>query len=598
MLKIKNITIRNFMSVGNVTQAVSLENDNLTLVLGNNVDLGGDGSRNGTGKTTLVNALSYGVYGNALTNIRKDNLINKTNGKNMLVTVDFEYNGSQYRIERGRRPNVFRFLRDGIDLNNTDVDEAQGEMRQTQVEVDSVIGMTHSMFKHVVALNTYTEPFLSMRANDQRELIEELLGITELSRKAEALKDVIKETKDEIKEEEYSLKSKEDANSRILKNINDIERRSRIWQEKHDNELSELEKGLDSLSHVDIKQEIANHQLLKEYTEKKSKLDETNRWIDSINTDNDKLDKLINRVELDIENLKNHKCFACGQELHDDKQEEILREKEELLGETRSGLLENNSKLKEYEKIISEVGELSSPPEVFYENLNDAYEHQNSVSVLKEQIETKKKQEDPYTEQIAEMRESSLEELDYSKMNALNSYREHQDFLMKLLTNKDSFIRKKIIDQNLSYLNQRLEFYLDKLGLPHEVKFMSDLTVEITELGRELDFDNLSRGERNRLILGLSWSFRDIFESLYSTVNVLFVDELIDSGMDTNGVESSLAVLKKMQRDRGRSIFLISHRDELYGRVTNVLNVIKENGFTTFSQEDEVSPGIETETVI
>ena len=586
------------MSVGNVTQAVSLENDNLTLVLGNNVDLGGDGSRNGTGKTTLVNALSYGIYGNALTNIRIDNLINKTNGKNMLVTVDFEYNGSQYRIERGRRPNVFRFLRDGIDLNNTDVDEAQGEMRQTRVEVDSVIGMTHSMFKHVVALNTYTEPFLSMRANDQRELIEELLGITELSRKAEALKDVIKETKDEIKEEEYSLKSKEDANSRILKNINDIERRSRIWQEKHDNELSDLEKGLDSLSHVDIKQEIANHQLLKEYTEKKSKLDETNRWIDSINSDNEKLSKLIDRVELDIENLKNHKCFACGQELHDDKQEEILREKEELLGETRTSVLENDTKLKEYEKIISEVGELSSPPEVFYENLNDAYEHQNSVSVLKEQIETKKRQEDPYTEQIAEMRESSLEELDYSKMNALNSYREHQDFLMKLLTNKDSFIRKKIIDQNLSYLNQRLEFYLDKLGLPHEVKFMSDLTVEITELGRELDFDNLSRGERNRLILGLSWSFRDIFESLYSTVNVLFVDELIDSGMDTNGVESSLAVLKKMQRDRSRSIFLISHRDELYGRVTNVLNVIKENGFTTFSQEDEVSPGIETETVI
>jgi len=159
---------------------------------------------------------------------------------------------------------------------------------------------------------------------------------------------------------------------------------------------------------------------------------------------------------------------------------------------------------------------------------------------------------------------------------------------MKLLTNKDSFIRKKIIDQNLSYLNTRLEKYLDKLGLPHEVKFLSDLTVEITELGRELDFDNLSRGERNRLILGLSWAFRDIYESLYSTINVLFVDELIDSGMDTNGVESSLATLKKMQRDRNRSIFLVSHRDELYGRVTNVLNVIKENGFTTFSHDDAV----------
>jgi len=573
------------MSVGNVTQAVDLERDALTLVLGNNLDLGGDGSRNGTGKTTLINALSYGIYGNALTNIRKDNLINKTNGKNMIVTIDFEFNGSQYRIERGRRPNVFRFVRDGIDLNDGG-DEAQGEMRQTQVEVDSIIGISHAMFKHIVALNTYTEPFLSLRANDQRELIEELLGITELSRKAEALKEVVKETKDQMKDEEYSLKAKEDANTRILKSISDIERRQRIWKDKHEKELKELESALDALSHVDIKQEIANHQLLNDYIEKKSKLDEANRWVDSITVDNQKFSDLETRVISDIEKIKDHKCFACGQEVHDDKQEEILKDKEELLGETKSHLMENSSKLDTHTKVINDVGELGVRPSVFYDDLNDAYEHQNSVSMLKEQIETKKKQEDPYTEQIKEMREGSLEELNYNTMNALVSYREHQDFLMKLLTNKDSFIRKKIIDQNLSYLNTRLEKYLDRLGLPHEVKFMSDLSVEITELGRELDFDNLSRGERNRLILGLSWAFRDIYESLYSTINVLFVDELIDSGMDTNGVESSLAVLKKMQRDRNRSIFLVSHRDELYGRVTNVLNVIKENGFTTFSQED------------
>jgi len=256
------------MSVGNVTQSVILDRDALTLVLGNNLDLGGDGSRNGTGKTTLINALSYGIYGNALTNIRKDNLINKTNGKNMIVTIDFEFNGSQYRIERGRRPNIFRFIRDGIDLNSAD-DVAQGEMRQTQVEVDSIIGISHSMFKHIVALNTYTEPFLSMRANDQRELIEELLGITELSRKADALKEVVKETKDQIKDEEYSLKAKEDANSRILKSITDIERRQRIWNDKHDTELTELESALDALSHVDIKQEIANHQLLNAYNDRK-----------------------------------------------------------------------------------------------------------------------------------------------------------------------------------------------------------------------------------------------------------------------------------------------------------------------------------------
>jgi signal transduction protein with GAF and PtsI domain len=104
-----------------------------------------------------------------------------------------------------------------------------------------------------------------------------------------------------------------------------------------------------------------------------------------------------------------------------------------------------------------------------------------------------------------------------------------REFLYKLLTNKDSYIRKRIIDQNLSYLNARLSQYLDRIGLPHTVVFMNDLSVNITELGRELDFDNLSRGERNRLILSLSWSFRDVWESLYQPINLLFIDELIDS---------------------------------------------------------------------
>ena len=100
MFKVKNITVKNFLSVGNQTQAVDFDKEQLTLVLGENLDLGGDdsGSRNGTGKTTIVNALSYALYGQALTNIKKENLINKTNGKHMLVTVEFENNGNLYRI--------------------------------------------------------------------------------------------------------------------------------------------------------------------------------------------------------------------------------------------------------------------------------------------------------------------------------------------------------------------------------------------------------------------------------------------------------------------------------------------------------------------
>ena len=587
------------MSVGNVTQAVDLERDNLTLVLGNNLDLGGDGSRNGTGKTTLINALSYGLYGNALTNIKKDNLINKTNGKQMLVTVDFEYNGNEYRIERGRRPNVFRLKQNGVDMNADEVDTAQGEMRQTQIEVDSIIGISHSMFKHIVALNTYTEPFLSMRPNDQREIIEELLGITELSKKAEKLKENIKVTKDQIKDEEYSLKAKEEANKRILKNIEDVERRSRIWKKKRQDDLEELQSGMEALSHINIEDEIKNHALLAEYNDKSNRISQATAWINSIKSDNSKQERIMEKLKSEISLLVNHQCHSCGQEIHDSKQEEILTNKEDQLQEASSQLLQNETQLSEHMDTIEIIGDLGAKPKTFYPTLQDAYEHQTSVKSLQDQIETKLNSVDPYEDQIKEMREGSLEDIDYNNMNLLVSYKEHQEFLMKLLTNKDSFIRKKIIDQNLSYLNSRLEYYLDKLGLPHDVKFQSDLTVEITELGRDLDFDNLSRGERNRLILGLSWAFRDIFESLYSTVNVLFVDELIDSGMDTNGVEASLAVLKKMVRERGRTVFLVSHREELQGRVSNVLNVVKENGFTSFTQDEEmIEPGIELETVI
>jgi DNA repair exonuclease SbcCD ATPase subunit len=185
------------------------------------------------------------------------------------------------------------------------------------------------------------------------------------------------------------------------------------------------------------------------------------------------------------------------------------------------------------------------------------------------------------------MQTQVLQTVSYDRINELTRLQEHQDFLLKLLTSKDSFIRKKIIDQNLSYLNSRLTHYLDRIGLPHQVVFQNDLTVEITELGRELDFDNLSRGERNRLILSMSWAFRDVWESLYHPINLLFIDELIDSGMDSSGVENSLALLKKMARDRRKSVWLVSHRDELTGRVGNILRVIKENGFTSYDTDTD-----------
>jgi len=584
MITIKDLTVKNFMSVGNVTQAVRFTENGLTLVLGNNVDLGGDGSRNGTGKTTIINALSYAIYGNALTNIRKDNLINKTNGKSMLVTLDFVKDGTQYRIERGRRPNLLKYY---VNDQNVDEDEAQGENRQTQADIEKLFGMSHDMFKHIVALNTYTEPFLSMRANDQRAIIEQLLGITMLSEKAEVLKEQQRLTRDAIKEEEYRINAVEEANTRIEKSISDLERRQKIWQNQQETTVQGLQQQVNTLEKIDIQIELNNHTLLSDYLEKKKLKDDAERWLSSIQSDNTKQQKLIDKLNKEINLLKDHKCHACGQELHDEKQETILNEKQELLSESQKQVKTNHEQEKEWYDAITQLGELGQIPVTHYNTEAEAHKHNMQLENLRSQIQTKQSESDTYQEQIDSLRETGVQEITWDTMNQLNTVKDHQDFLYKLLTNKDSFIRKRVIEQNLEYLNSRLAYYLTKLGLPHEVQFQPDLTVEITELGRDLDFDNLSRGERNRLILGLSWSFRDVFESMNTPINFLAIDELIDSGMDTNGVDGALGVLKKIERERSKNIFLISHRDELVGRVNTILQVIKEGGFTTFSTDTE-----------
>ena len=577
------------MSVGNATQAVQFDRKDLTLVLGQNLDLGGDdtGARNGTGKTTIINALSYALYGSALTNIKKDNLINKTNGKNMLVTIEFEKDGVDYRIERGRKPNTMAFYVGGQEQQITD--ESQGDSRETQAEIERMLGMSHDMFKHIVALNTYTEPFLALKANDQRAIIEQLLGITMLSEKADALKEQLKATRDAITQEEYRIKAVTDANIRIQEQIEATRRRQTLWTTKHTNEIQELVNALEVVGDLDIEQELANHHFLDEHNTKTNKIREITKWKIACQSEQMRLLKQLDKLKSEIEKLGKHECYACGQAIHDHKHEQVLEEKRNTLKETSTQYLSNDTQLAEHVATLDSIGDPGKPPQVFYDKKEDAINHKNTVANLRQQLATKQDEADPYAEQIRDMETQALEEINYDLINELANVREHQEFLLKLLTNKDSFIRKRIIDQNLSYLNARLSQYLDRIGLPHTVKFQNDLTVSIEELGRELDFDNLSRGERNRLILSLSWAFRDVWESLYQPINLLFIDEVIDTGMDSSGVENSLAILKKMAREGNRSVWLVSHKDELAGRVNNVLSVVKENGFTSYNTDVEIS---------
>jgi DNA repair exonuclease SbcCD ATPase subunit len=583
MIVLKNITLRNFLSIGAVTQAVNFDSKDLTLILGENLDLGGDGARNGTGKTTLMQGLAYALFGIAINNIRKDNLINRTNAKNMLVTLEFSVNGVEYKIERGRKPNVLKFYINS-DLQE-EKNDAQGENKETQVAIERAINMTSDMFKHIVALNTYTEPFLGMKSNDQRHIIEQLLGITLLSEKADLVKDKIRVNKDAIQSEEFRIKAVEEANKRVQEQIDSLKRRQKLWQTKHDEDLEKLAIQYTRLSQIDIEKELQSHKNLAVYNDQirlKTAYDEK---LDKLHKDITKEHKNRQKLEIEVKTLEDHKCYACGQNFHDDQHSTVLQNKVDTLKECQSTI---NDLTDQLERLVEYPVLVIDKPSTHYKTEAEAVKHSSEVANVLHQMENKVNDTDPYTEQIIDMENLALQEVSFDKINELSKFGDHLKFLLDLLTSKDSFVRKKIIDQNLSYLNARLTNYLDKIGLPHNVVFRNDLNVEITEFGRELDFDNLSRGERNRLILGLSFAFRDVWENLYSPINTIFIDELIDSGMDSMGVENSMAILKEMSRRRNKSVWLVSHREELAGRVPHVLKVIKENGFTTYNTSTEI----------
>jgi DNA repair exonuclease SbcCD ATPase subunit len=686
---LKNITLRNFLSIGAVTQAVNFDSKELTLILGENLDLGGDGARNGTGKTTLIQGLTYALFGSPINQIRKDNLINRTNGKAMMVTLEFSANGIEYKIERGRRPNVLKFYVNSDLQEGTD--DAQGENKETQQMIERAIGMTPDMFKHIVALNTYSAPFLSLPGGDQRKIIEQLLGITLLSEKADLIKEKIRLNKDNIQQEEFKVKAIEEANKRVQEQIDSLKRRQVLWQKQHDEALSKLvadfdelskidieaelqahkdlanynelkrkqeqydailarqvawrqkrdsdiaafQSQYDTLSHVDITSELQSHYDIKVYEANKLELDNLNKTITALEASLKKDQALVNKLNEEIKTLEDNKCYACGQDFHDENHTTVINNKRDLLVVSEGDLVQTQNDLEKNKNSIFVLGDkptthykteaeaikhsseleriqqqieakkneddpyaeqlLENPsvvigdmPNTIYDTEAEAVEHKTIVSNLEKSIAAKAEETDPYSEQIVDMEKQALQEISFDKINELTKLGEHYKFLQDLLTSKDSFVRKKIIDQNLSYLNSRLTNYLDKIGLPHTVIFKNDLSVEITELGRELDFDNLSRGERNRLILGLSFAFRDVWENLYYPINTIFIDELIDSGMDTVGVENSMAILKDMARRRNKSIWLVSHREELAGRVPQVLKVVKENGFTSYNTTTDI----------
>lgn len=574
----KKLEIRNFLSFGNNTQELNLEFNGTTLILGNNLDIGG---ANGVGKTTVINAISYALFNKPISNISKERLINKTNNtKNtqMDVRLFFSKGDIDYEIYRGRgETNNIYLFEDGKDITPDSVSTIDKKILE-------IIGFSYELFSRVVVFSGNDLPFLDMPISTQRMVIEELFNITILSEKAIKLRELIKQSEMDIQTQTALIQAQEKAKVAHEKRIDDAKNRIERWDKERIENLKQFKKDITELATVDFDTEEALHITITELNQNISKL--KNNKI-SLTKDLAVKQKRLCEIENEITHLSEAKCPYCLQkyESSEKKIEELANEydiQSSKIIEIENDLLKLNTQFKILEDELSEAKN-----SLTYKSLQDMTNAKASVAVLKTKIEELESGINPHIEAYNVSLNESVEIIDYDRLDTLKKLLEHQQFLLKLLTDKNSFVRRKIINITIPFLNGRINGYTMALGLPHIVKFDADMSCTVSEYGRELDFGNLSSGEKKRVNLALSLAFRDVFHHLHSKINSLFMDEADGGSLDGPGVDSIIKLIKRKSRDEELGIWVISHRPEMLGRFDREMIIKKHNGFSHIILEEE-----------
>jgi len=223
--------------------------------------------------------------------------------------------------------------------------------------------------------------------------------------------------------------------------------------------------------------------------------------------------------------------------------------------------------------------------ELTYSTTEEAASAGATLTAYEDQLSDAKKESNPHTESIASLKNEALKDVSDTGVKELKKLIKHYDFLISLLTDKDSYIRKQIIDRWLPKLNQGITKYLDLLDLPHTVKFLPDMSVVILKHNRiEKDYGNLSKGERQRVNIALNFAFQDVFELMNYRINFLAVDELIDNGICNRGAENTVNLLKDMAARKHKRVLLVTHREDIAARVDDMIIVQKENDISRITK--------------
>lgn len=724
-IEFSHLELSNFLSYGNNLTKVDLSTNNPTLIVGKNFSASSDGSdSNGSGKSSILNAVCFALYDKVLSDVSKDKLINNINKKDMLVSLYFSVDNIRYKILRFRKNKQLggdgvKIFKDGNDKWEFD---AKNEFAPDSISnfnklIVRLIGKPFEVFSRIVVFSATHMPFLSLPSSSQNDanqiaILEELFGYTEVSEKADILKEQLKENKKIFEQQKLVNDTIVAEHDRVQQQIKNLTEKNKNWIIDQKRIIQDIQTNINLLSTIDFKKQEQLFdrisQIEKEISQTQQdninlsqKIDNYNKtiklsksWDDNNNISikniesqieqyknfdfDSEFEKLKQIQELDIQltflnnqlntcdsaliekskqfskneseliKLSSNECPYCQQNFADAKlkhaeicniqdilngeitkqktlksniSQEIKKVQEELqslkshckfslneltnIKNTLSNNIKTLEKLKleknpfiydelflesdaieqnniKIESLNSEL--LDNKKHIKFDSERQMIQKQSELESLYKQIEVEKSRVNPYKDSLDEMKDMKLPETKEKELDELSKLMEHQDFLVKLLTKKDSFIRKNLLQKNLPLLNNRLKIYLERMGLPHKVSFQENMSAQIKQFDTELEYNQLSSGQKARINLALCFAFRDVLQYRHGNINFCMLDECLDVGLGNTGVHLAVKLIKDIAIEQKLSLFVISHRDEASAMFSRKLEIEYRNGFSNIKE--------------
>jgi DNA repair exonuclease SbcCD ATPase subunit len=567
MILFKKLSWKNFLSTGNQPNTVLLNKSTTTLIIG----------KNGEGKSTILDALCFALFGKPFRNINKSQMINSINGKNSLVEIEFSIGQKEYKIVRGIKPNVFEIWLDGEMVNQDAASKDYQKILEQQI-----LRLNYKTFTQVVILGSASfVPFMQLTNAQRREVIEDILDIKIFSTMNQLLKEKQNATKDEIVrvESEITLaKQRVDSQNAIIKTL------STAKEESINAILAKIANNEETIRTTNLL--VSN--LSNEITDLREKISTRDELDSDIERAKHLRSKLSSKIE-ECENNKvffdeNHVCPSCTQEITEDH-------KVKVLGEIHNRIAEDNKKVKELESALSKLQtQLQQVTEVTVQIAEKTIElstHNSAITILNRQnaemhteIETSKTDSTNINEEKQKLKQLAQEALaNITRKNELDSEKELFDVSGILL--RDTGIKTAIIREYLPVMNKLINQYLNQMD--SYIHFELDESFNETIKSRfrdEFTYASFSEGEKMRIDLAILFTWRQIAKLKNSVnTNLLMLDEIFDSSLDVNGTDYFLNLMNTLGEHS--SVFVISHKgDQLFDKFRSVIKFEKRNDFS------------------